>query len=460
MSRRRAGILGLAALAVAATAVVVVLLATGDGDGSQGWGPPAPAPFAQAGNAAAGVAGDGTVVVAWSERRRGRSSVMASERPPGGEWSDPVAIQPPQEWDVRGPSIAVGARGDAVVTFAFRARQDEVLLAAYRPAGEEWEEPQALAPARRGLYDAEAAPLDGGGVVVAWSQPFGTRGVLAASTRPAGSPWTDGVNVRPPGAPTGDPRLAVAPDGRVYLATVAFTSLGRPALRVFERRPGGGWTWLPVPGGAAPGRRDADVTIAADGAGEPVLAWTSIGAGGVTTLWTSRRDAGTWTAPRRLDRAPDPSFFGRLTAGRAGDGAAVAWTRWERMWERASVRTATADGPAVTVDAFDVPDIRGGNPGTSPGPPPGRVLLAGGDRPVLAWDRLVTREPAFSTRMFVSAAGAGGWGAPEAVATEPSSGGWPLAAGRTEDEGLVAAWARYARPGGPGLQVLAAERPG
>ena len=89
-----------------------------------------------------------------------------------------------------------------------------------------------------------------------------------------------------------------------------------------------------------------------------------------------------------------------------------------------------AAAPPALLDAFDVPDIRAGVQVSTPGPPPTNVTVSQGGDPVVLWDRLVGRSPAFQSRLEVSrAAGDGSWTAPES-ARERAIDGWPLAVGR------------------------------
>lgn len=454
MSRRVAGLLGLGALVAAALIALGIVVAGGDDRGPAGWGSPKAAPVPRAGNASTAVTGDGTVLAAWTEERRGMTAVMFAERPPGGDWSAAVAIQEHQPFGVRGPSLAVDAAGNAVVTFGLRARQDEVLMAAYRPAKGAWEPPQALAPATRGFYDGAAAVTDGV-VAVTWSRPFVARDRLAGTTRPAGAAWIDGVPIGPVSDGHRQQRVAVMPGGGVVVATVGDGRTSR--LEVYTRPAGGTWTRLPRPSG--PGGLDLDVAVAGDRSGRPVIAWTRIAAAGRTQLWTSGFEGGAWTTPRRLDRAPGSTWFGPLTATTTRDGVVVAWTRWQREWTTVQVRAASAGGPARTLDAFAIPDIRGEARGrVAPGPPPTRVLLGTGGDPVAMWDRLVARDPTFASELVVSRARAGAWGSPERVTEEPVT-GWPLAVGAAGD-GSVATWAQYLSPEGGGIRVVAAERSG
>ena len=109
-----------------------------------------------------------------------------------------------------------------------------------------------------------------------------------------------------------------------------------------------------------------------------------------------------------------------------------------------------AAAPPALLDAFDVPDIRAGVQVSTPGPPPTSVTVSQGGDPVVLWDRLVGRSPAFQSRLEVSrAAGDGSWTAPESV-QERAIDGWPLAVGAAGD-GVVAAWAQYVSPATGGL---------
>jgi hypothetical protein len=452
VSRRAPVLLGAGAV-VAAIAVALTLVVRATNAGSEGWGVPVPAPAARASGASTAVTADGTVLAAWTERRRGLTSVVASERPAGGKWSVPVAIQEPQPFGVRGPSLAIDEAGTAVVTFGLWSRGQEVLMAAYRPAGGNWETPQALAPVAGGFYDAAAAVGDGV-TVVTWAQPFVTTGRLAATIRGTGTAWTDGVPIGPTQREHRQQRLAVTPGGGVVVATAGYRA---SRLAVLVRPPRGTWIRLPHP--PAPGGPDLDVAVAGDRSGRPVIAWTRVTAGGGAALWTSTFEDGAWTTPRRLDQGPRSSWFGPLTAATTRDGVVVAWTRWQREWTRVVVRAAAADGPARTLDEFGIPDIRGpAGTTTSAGPPPTRVVLGAGDDPVAMWDRLVQRDPAPASELVVVRARGESWETPEPVHDEPVS-GWPLAVGATGD-GTVATWAEYASPDRGGLRVVAAERPG
>lgn len=448
MTRRRVLVAGVAALALVAVALVAVLATRGGGE-APGWGSPRVL-SGEGGYVAAAVTGDGTTIAVWTRRTPEGIAVMSADRPAGGGWGAPRQIAAPRRWGVLFPDLAVNARGDAVVAFSYWSRQMAVLVAVHRPAGGDWEGPQAIGPVERGFYATGAAVGAEGGALVAWSTPFGARRGLRAAEWTGGVGWSDPVRIATPGGFEMNPRVAIAPDGTAFAAL--------PQGDVHRRAPSGGWARLP----ALPGEGDVgDVALAVDADGRLTAAWTRLGPGARATLSSSRLEESSWASTRVLDRAGGLRWFTPLVAAPSDGGVAVAWARWEREWTRVSVRAATAApggrlGPARELDAFAVPDLRGRFSAATPGPPPTRLVMGAG-RPMLLWDRLMTREPTFLSRLLAARPAADGtWSRPEPVTGEAYS-GWPLSVGRTTT-GAVAVWARFpARAGGP-VEIVAADR--
>ncbi len=451
---RTAVVAGIVA-ALALSAVVAVWATRGDDAGA--WS--APQATGQGPDADAAVAGDGTAVAAWADEDRGATAVVAAERRPGGAWSTPRTILPAQRWTVRNVSVAAGAGGDVAVAFRLIGRRGGrgIVMGAYRPAGGGWETPQALTRVGAGYGDLATTVGTDGGVAVA-TAAVGTRPPLDAGVRAPGDSWTAPAEVAR-GLIVARPGVAVAPGGRAYVATVE--GFGRSTRLAVYVRGSGGWRAAPAPAGAADGV--GAVALAAGGDGTPVVAWTRRGRGGATTLAASALRSGAWGPSQVLDRGALATTFGDLAVAPAPRGAAIAWARWQREWTRVAVRAAfvrdgRAAAPAV-VDLFDVPDLRAGAQVSTPGPPPTRISVSQSESPVLLWDRLVGRAPAFAGRLHVSrTAASGGWTPPEAVDAAPID-GWPLAVGATRDR-VVASWTEYVSPATGGIRVVAAERIG
>jgi hypothetical protein len=445
-----------AVLAVVAVVTGAVVWATRGDDAPPGWSTAVATPPGKTGDAA--VAGDGTVVAAWIEERRGMTAVMSADRPPGGAWSDPVAIQPPQPWGALLVSVSAGPRGDAAVTFRLLGRRGGrgIVLGAYRPAGGSWEAPQPLTRVGAGYGDLAAAVDAAGGVTVA-TAAVGTGTHLDASVRDPDGPWTDPIELAR-GVIVARPAIAMTAGGRAYVATIEAIGHRRTVLRLHARRDGG---WRPVRLPTDAGQAVGAVALAAGGDGAPVVAWARRGTDGATTVATSTLRDGTWTPTQVLDRGPLATTFGALAATPASGGVVVAWTRWQREWTRVAVRaSAVRDGhadPSAVVDAFDIPDVRAGADVSTPGPPPTHLSVSRSGTPVLMWDRLVGRAPSFAGRLYASRAGLPGrWSPPQVVQESPTD-GWPLAVGADGDH-LAAAWADYVSPATGGMRVLASER--
>lgn len=447
MSRQGAVAL-VAAGAIAAAAVVV----SRDVPAPEGWSPPVAASSLPAGAGDTAITGDGTVLAAWTEERRGDTAVMFSERPPRGAWSAPTAIQPPQRWAILGPRIAAGEDGGAVVTFGLRSRQSSIILGSVRPRGGAWEAPRALTRVVEGPLDAAGPAIDAtGGVALAWTAP--SAGVLT-STRRTGEPWSDPDRVgRSAGVLSPAPEAAVAPDGTAVVAA---------GSGVVIHPPGGTWSALPpLPGRGLRTTDPAATAVAVDTSGRPTIVWTKPAEAGALALVSSRFAGGAWTPPRMLDRAPRSHPLTAVQAVRSGAGVAVAWARWAtpctRVAIRASLPTAAGDpGAPMTLDTFTTPDSC--TRFTGPASPPSEIRLSAGGRPVALWSRRVDREPGRSDLAVSAVRADGAWGRPERVTPAPVT-GWPLSVGRDGDQ-PVASWAEYVTVGEGGVRLLASERLG
>ncbi len=133
---------GAAALAIA---LAGVLAACGGTDGA-GWSAPerVPIPVAAAASATASVDAGGGVHVAWPEKRAGRWSLRAIDRPADGAWSAPETVAAGGPFRVSPYAVAANERGDAAALWADRGGRRSILLVSVRPAGGAWGPEQAV----------------------------------------------------------------------------------------------------------------------------------------------------------------------------------------------------------------------------------------------------------------------------------------------------------------------------
>src|SRR5689334_13993368 len=102
---------------------------------------PGPADAAAGFDAAAGP--DGTVVAAWTRLTSGRSQVVVSVRPPGGEFGAPEPLSAPGG---SSPRVAVDGRGAAIVVWEQQVGTSALFTIeqSTRAAGESFSTPQDL----------------------------------------------------------------------------------------------------------------------------------------------------------------------------------------------------------------------------------------------------------------------------------------------------------------------------
>jgi hypothetical protein len=440
------------ALAAFAVAVSLALAACGGSD-SAGWGAPESL-GARVGHMSVAFAGDGRALAVWTEERRGEHRLMFAERPPGAGWGASEPIIEDRQWSILAPKLVANARGDAVVTFSFWARQSTVVMGSYRSAGGRWEEPQALAPVSRNLGEGIVGMGDRGEVVAAWNA-YGDG--LRMSRREAGAGWRDPAPVAIEAYPFGA-QVAVAPDGRAYLLvdTVSRRGVVGPASLLVNDG-GDGWTRRPGPSDAG-GRVDA-VELVVDRDGRPTVVGFRPGRRpGSGTLVVSRLGAdGEWSAPRVLDRA-HLRWFGPVEIASTDEGVAVAWARWTQPLRKVSVRAALIrDGrPAaatVEVDAFEVPQ---GRRASQPWMPDETLRLAAGARPALVWARPTAPRPRLDAQLMTSRFSAGAWSAPEPI-TDGTTAPRPAAI-HSDDARDVVLWGELPLEGGGRARIVAAER--
>jgi hypothetical protein len=234
----------------------------------------------------------------------GSRGIELSVRDPGQPWGAPLTIPAKRVAEV---SVAVSARGDAVVAWAQYepVSQTAHVLVARRVPGGAFGAPQRFdAPVQApGLQVAVTA--DGAALLVISDR----RAVQLASAAPGGPFAAPRRLARVGGDGFGSSSaLAVTPDGRALLAA----DVGN-GLSLFDREPGADFVQRPsLPSGGG----NLAVALAPDGTA--VVASES----GDTVYAVMRDGLGSFTAPARIVAPPRSTSFstGALLIGVSGDG--------------------------------------------------------------------------------------------------------------------------------------------
>jgi hypothetical protein len=238
--------------------------------------------------AIAGSPGQRTVL-AWSRYDDGyRSTLSVRTRGADGAWTPAQVLSlPDQDWQNNDPSVAVDARGDALVVWdagmGSNPGHDRV-RAAWAPAGQPFGPPVVIGD----NFENSSAPLmpkaaltPGGEAVVTWI--ISDYSVHWATRSPGGTWSADHTLTTPDQAAERDVKLALADDGSAVLAWGGSTATWASV------RPAGGTFGAPVAlGGTAAAHVAASIAARPDGTFAAV--WPeSDGSGGATMKLALRR---------------------------------------------------------------------------------------------------------------------------------------------------------------------------
>ncbi len=253
----------------------------------------------------------GDAVIAWEAYNGAHFNVLATVRPAGGSWRPPVDLSS-NEWPGTGrPKVAVDEAGDAIAVWS---RSGGLIQAAYMPAGGSWQSANDVADGE-GYGDQPEVAFDGKGDVLAlWSGYAGNKESREESSfKPAGGAWQVPAEATPAGVAQ-EPQLAYGADGEAVLVwtnwSEGFLSHRIPEAAVMTT--GGVWQ-KPVDL-----MGESDPLDQPKGASEPVVALD--GQGDAVALWaweygdviqaTLRPAGGTWQEPVDIsgpeERAQDP----------------------------------------------------------------------------------------------------------------------------------------------------------
>lgn len=271
------------------------------------------------------VGAGGDAVAIWERRVGGEEVVEASERPAGGEWSEPQAVTLPGE-EGRESEVAIDAAGDAhAIWLAEGPGSSFVVRTATRADGGEWSDPEDLsAPFQDALTPKIAidAAVD---TVAVWTTHTATERMVQAAVHPPDGEWSAPEDLSAAGQNVqtllDGPRVAIDAPGNA----IAVWTIAGGVVQTAARSAGGGW--------GAPddlseaGEEAGEPDVAMNAAGQAVAAWTRFD-GDDVIQGATRPAGGAWSEPDDLSAtgkaAGDPS----AAIDEAGE-AVVVWTRFD-----------------------------------------------------------------------------------------------------------------------------------
>ena len=269
--------------------------------------------------------------------------------PAGGTFTQTQISEPGSEAGM--PVVALNGAGDAVVAWEDKyGGPRDIARAATRPAGGTFGATRNLTDSSEWAFSVTAAIGAGGQAAVAWQRGGTTPPYRIEASTSAGP--TDLLSIPQTISPASSnneyPAIAVAGNGEVL---AAWPHLG--ATNVEDAASAVAGSIFEAPAEVSANGSFGDPQVAADGAGDAIIAWGSTLGGSESVAAVTRTAAGVLGPETTLSAAGekvDYVFASNLPAASVGmDAAGDAVVGWEHAAEHTAVaRVYDAAGPALT----------------------------------------------------------------------------------------------------------------
>jgi hypothetical protein len=195
-------------------------------------------PGEEGGNPQVALDAKGDALVVWRGSEEGEEFVRASYRPQGGSWSVPFNVSTPGE-HVASLRDAVDPEGNAIVAWSGdmgKVGEYGIAHAAFKPVGGSWEAPVELSGDGGNAFPSDVVFDTSGNAALIWQRWDGTTDLIQAAYRPSGEEWEPAVDLSEEGKQGMDPVVVLdapgdstAADGNATAVWISQTgSCGEP----------------------------------------------------------------------------------------------------------------------------------------------------------------------------------------------------------------------------------------
>ena len=139
----------------------------------------------------------GDSLVVWRGEDEGQEFVRAAYRPKGGSWGAATDVSSPGE-HVEALRDALDPQGNAIVAWSGdmgKAGEYGIAHAAFKPAGGEWQAPAELSADGGNSFPSDVVFDTSGNAALVWQRWDGSSNVVQAAYRPAGEEWEAAVDL-------------------------------------------------------------------------------------------------------------------------------------------------------------------------------------------------------------------------------------------------------------------------
>jgi hypothetical protein len=259
--------------------------------------------------------------------------------------------------DALDAQAAVASDGTSLVIWDSSDGSHQVIKAASRSPGQAWNEAQNVSVPDADSYHPQVAMGRDGTAVAVWSRSDGTRNVIQAAVRSAAA-WGEAADLSDAANVTRSPQIAVGGDGTAVAAWERSDG-DYSIIQASVLAPGGVWSApqrLSVLGGSA-----NSVRVAMDDAGDALAIWRWYDGGNWIIVSSFRPHGGNWARARQVSVPGISAGIPALAMNASGRATAI-WVEASGIWslnfennrwssERAVDDThAGATSPSVAID--------------------------------------------------------------------------------------------------------------
>ncbi len=276
-------------------------------------------------------------VAVWTAFEGGDRILQGAVRSANGDWSEPDDLSEAGE-DVTpldAPDVAIDASGTAIAVWKLLSGND-IVQAAVRPGGGDWEEPDDLSVAGQGGGEPSVAMDEAGEAVAVWTRLDG-KNTIQAAVRPAGGDWEEPDDLSDASQDAAEPEVAIDEAGKAVAAWRR--SNGSNEIVQAAVRPAGG-EWAEPDDLSTPGQNSSSPVVATNVAVGAVAMWYRDDGANFRVQAAVRPPGGEWPKPDTLSAAGEGAAFPNLALDAAGDAIAVFGRNGD-------------DGPFVQATAYD-----------------------------------------------------------------------------------------------------------
>lgn len=148
-------------------------------------------PGEEGGNPHVALDAKGDSLVVWRGEDEGDEFVRAAYRPLGGSWGQPADVSSPGGEQVEALRDAVDPEGNAIVAWS----GDGIAHAAFKPVAGSWEEPVELSADGGNSFPSDVVFDTSGNAALVWERSDGSSNLVQAAYKPAGEEWEPAIDL-------------------------------------------------------------------------------------------------------------------------------------------------------------------------------------------------------------------------------------------------------------------------